>query len=279
MKLYCSNRVAHGRSAPRTPLFLLALLLVILNTGYVLATAQEKGTTDKKAETSENSEATQDVHTPIRVPGGKQVALKGIPLRDPATKPNLLDLSGFYNGSLTQGWLPPRQYGTLRIETADKNLPMPFGVGQFGGVDFDVRGVIQLSGQMIKKAGGDFPERVSGIKAGQKCKHLHFLHAANWAHKYYVESGIEIGSFVVHYANGAERRIPIVNGEDVGDWLSSQKDLKRATVAWSGHNKMEPVQVYKSTWDNPQPEVEITSLDYISKMTAGSPFLIAITLD
>ena len=39
------------------------------------------------------------------------------------------------------------------------------------------------------------------------------------------------------------------------------------------------LQLYRRTWTNPTPEVEITSIDFISAMTACAPFLIALAVD
>jgi hypothetical protein len=33
------------------------------------------------------------------------------------------------------------------------------------------------------------------------------------------------------------------------------------------------------TWNNPRPEVEISSIDFISYMTESAPFLIAVTVE
>jgi len=39
------------------------------------------------------------------------------------------------------------------------------------------------------------------------------------------------------------------------------------------------IQLFKTTWHNPRPATEITSVDFISEMKNGAPFLIAITAD
>ena len=204
-----------------------------------------------------------------------EARIKGVPPRDVATKKNLIDLSDYYNGSPREGWLPRTGNGT----SAAKALPIALGVGRFEGIDFDVRGLIQLSGTRIQQAGGQFPEAVKGIKADLKCKRLHFLHGAGWAAEAYVPLGSKIGSFVVHYADSSEREIPIITGEDLRDWVQHDEDaIRHGEVVWKGKTPNGlPVRVFRSHWDNPQPEVEIKSIDYVSKMTDASPFLIAVT--
>ena len=87
----------------------------------------------------------------------------------------------------------------------------------------------------------------------------------------------------MHFENGEERTIPIIYGEDVRDWNArsdSTGRLRRARIVWSGINSaMVHVRLFKSTWVNPLPEVEITSIDYLSTMTESAPFLIAITAE
>jgi hypothetical protein len=241
------------------------LLALALNTGRSSADRQEKLAADKSVESKQKTES-----------------VKGIPARDPKTKLNLIDLSEFYNGSLTAGWLPSTDFGT----TAQKTLPVPRGVQQFDKIDFDVRGLIQLSGQMMKVRGGIFPEKIKGIRVGLKCKRLHFLHAGTWCDS--VENGTRIGSYVVHYADGEEREISIVSGDNVGDFSTlnpeaAPHDLPRAKVVWKGENAAREwlgmIGIYKIAWENPLPETEVKAIDFVSAMTAASPFLIAITAE
>ena len=203
--------------------------------------------------------------------------VKGVPPRDPTTKKSLIDLSSCYNGSLREGWLPSTVAGT----TAQKAFPIPFGVSKFDGLDFDVRGVVQLSGNRMKQAGGEFPEKVLDIRAGLKCKRLHFLHAAGWAANNYVPLGTQIGTYVVHYADNSEREIPIVTGENLRDWVPHDEDeVSQGTVVWKDKTPGGlTARIYKCQWENPQSEIEIKSIDFVSKMTDASPFLIAITAE
>jgi len=57
-------------------------------------------------------------------------------------------------------------------------------------------------------------------------------------------------------------------------------------VAWSGQNRMtrgvgggQTIQIYKTTWENPKPDVEITRIDFVSTKRRADPFLIAITVE
>lgn len=94
-------------------------------------------------------------HLAAAVPGLNVAALwwdhmtRSIPARFADTPPHLLDLSRFYNASLREAWHPGPLNNDLSV--------LPPGLLYLGGTLFDVRGVIQLSGESLRKAGGSFP--------------------------------------------------------------------------------------------------------------------------
>ena len=59
-----------------------------------------------------------------------------------------------------------------------------------------------------------------------------------------------------------------VNGNAV--WQGTNADSSKA----GGR-----IRLFKTTWANPRPDLEITRLDYVSRMTAAAPFLLAITAE
>jgi hypothetical protein len=201
-----------------------------------------------------------------------------MPARSPDATTNLLDLSPFYNVSLTQTWLPIKDIGR-----SNDLAQLPRGLQKFAGVQFDVRGLIQLSGSALENLGGRFPKQVVGIPANRKATNIHFLHGAAWDALY----GTVIGRYRVKYANGESRDAKIIFGRNVRDWWfpPTQPQLTMgAAVAWQGSNPASrqlgmAVRVYKFTWINPLPDVEIKSIDFESAMEKPAPFLLAITLE
>ena len=221
---------------------------------------------------------TQSV-SPFPVP--KKRLAKLIPPRDREAAPEMIDLTDFYNGSLTEGWIPSSVYGT----TSQRNLgELPLGLQLFAGLRFDVRGVIQLAGGSLNGAfNATYPAEVNGIPVHQKCHRLHFLHATGWR----VGDGTTIGRYVIHHARGAPEEVAIVYGENVSDWWFDSR-LEEATanavVAWTGNNaaaraQHKTLRLYKYTWENPKPDSLIESIDFVSLNTQSSPFLIAITAE
>ncbi|MGO8700591.1 MAG: hypothetical protein ACLQVY_23110 [Limisphaerales bacterium] len=55
--------------------------------------------------------------------------------------------------------------------------------------------------------------------------------------------------------------------------------MKRSVVAWTGRNEQSKARLYKTTWENPWPGLEIESIDLVSGMSLGPITLIAITLE
>ena len=160
---------------------------------------------------------------------------------------------------------------------------LPRGLVEFGGMTFDARGIVQVSGQAMKAQGGDYPEQIKGIPVNRQCQRIHFLHGTGWS----TPEGVEIGAYVIHYADGQRRVLPLVYGHDVRDWYFFQSlpvTSREARLVWLGANQRTRadgahLQLYVRSWENPAPDVEITSIDLVSAMTACAPFIIAITVN
>jgi hypothetical protein len=216
---------------------------------------------------------------PRMFPGGADakvaVSATVYPPRDPQAKPGLIDLSAFYNASLTESW-----HGNPKNDLSS----LPSGLQTFAGVQYDVRGVIQLSAKLATLK--IFPARVNGIKIRQKCERLHFLQAATFGSP--KNEGEQVGSYILHFAaNQMQLEIPIIYGRDVRDWYASANEKpgdKDLTVAWAGVNEAataihHTIRLFTSTWVNVAPGVEIESLDFVSSTNKVAPFLVAITAD
>lgn len=82
---------------------------------------------------------------------------------------------------------------------------------------------------------------------------------------------------MLHYTDGATAELPIVFGEDTGDFANGGVPT-RGEVAWSGGDAG-TVRLFLRTYDNPRPEAEIATLDFISTRADAAPFLVALTLE
>jgi len=212
-------------------------------------------------------------------PAGKNASKPPVILqfapRDPKTPPELVDLSPFYNAMLTQSW-----HGGKGNDLAE----LPTGVQTFAGVQFDVRGIVQL--RSSSDSSTNFPAEVKGIPVGLKCRQLHFLHAAGFGAV--ADEGKQIGLYVVHFtANQTRLEIPIIYGQAVRNWHeltgepAGDPELK---VGWTGQNAVSKkagrnLRLFITSWTNLVPDAEVQSLDFISSLAKPAPFLIAITAE
>ena len=200
---------------------------------------------------------------------------KGFAPRDPTARPELLDLTGDYNAGLNESW-----HGGKGNDLAS----LPNGLQTFAGVEFDVRGIIQLRSQSPSST--NFPPLIQGILVHRKCQRLHFLHAAGFGNL--SDEGKLIGTYVVHFATSQGRvEIPIRYGHEVRNWHTAAAEPpapKELEEAWRGQNAVSKsaghsIRLFLTTWTNVAPNLEIASIDYVSNMALPAPFLIAITAD
>ena len=197
-----------------------------------------------------------------------------IPPRPAEARANLIDLSLHYNFPLTNGSLPGPQGNDLSA--------LPQGVCSMLGTEFDVRGFILLTDR--NRAGYNAPSEVPGISIMRTCRQLHFFHGLQGFEK---EAAL-VGSYVIHYADGAKEELSLRYGLDLRDWWmwnsEEPKGAKNSRVAWTGTNAAADrygcgIRLFESRWPNPRPETEITSIDFRSTVSECAPFLIAITAE
>jgi WD40 repeat protein len=210
-----------------------------------------------------------------------------IPLRENDLDSSMIDLSRYYNASLTmswhQGW--PGGFG----EPADDHdlAELPRGKQILNGVAFDVRGLIQVANEDLQvRDRFIFPGAVSGIEMNKKAKRLHFLHASQ---RESVPNGEHLGSYVIRYRGGRTEEVQLIYGEDLRDWFThpgEPEDTTHAKIAWKGHNETSPkgesdrsLHLYQLAWENPTPNEEIATLDFVAGASRAHPFLIALTVD
>lgn len=202
-----------------------------------------------------------------------QLAARGIPARDPKVRPSLIDLSLHYNLGLTQ----PRD----SFDPENSLAPLAAGTPILGGVEFDVRGTVQLGG--ANPWVSRYPIHGAGIPVGQRGRRVHFLHGTlNWEAR-----GIPIAVCVMHCADGQTYEQPIRYGADAQDWWDRGTNQVRASDSppvWRGQNLVSKRQnawlrLYKMTWENPRPDVAIETIDFRSTQTRCGPFLVAVTVE
>ena len=154
---------------------------------------------------------------------------------------------------------------------------LPVGLNKWHGIDFDVRGLIQLGldGTNMQP----FPHRIEGIPVGQKCKALHLIGAVRNVSGSYED---EILYVFVHYADGSVVKHPMRLGIDLGDWWMAVISADRPV--WIGtnpaaRNTANDIAVYHATWKNPRPDQTVVSVDFGAPNRGGAPFILALTAE
>jgi hypothetical protein len=208
--------------------------------------------------------------------------------RDPATPPQLIDLSDHYTSPVQElSYLPHH------VDSGDSDLRhLPRGRVTFNGTPFDIRGIVQLRleeriGAAFALQWQDIPEAVNGIAIGQRFLRLHALLGTYLN----AREGERIASLILHYADGTRHECPILYGHHVRNWWTvyDQRPVSDSTrVAWEGddpwpelnlHLGATRLRIYQTCWTNPRPEVEVRTVDFVSAMTGSAPFLIALTAE
>jgi hypothetical protein len=194
---------------------------------------------------------------------------------DAGARAQPIDLSAFFNMELTETWIPANLDNSLGS--------VPRGTVTMADTSFDVRSLIQLAGdRFVDKK---FPEQVNGIPVRRACQRLHFLMGnRRWVRP---RAGSRVGSFVIHHADGSTTEAPILYDQHVRDWWVKPGEPPASgdlTVAWAGTNAeatshRTTIRLFKLTWENPRTDHFVTSVDFVSSMTSGNPFLVALTAE
>jgi hypothetical protein len=193
-----------------------------------------------------------------------------IPAREPSAPPELVDLTRYYNGSLT-GWMEVVEDKALADFRTDRTV--------IDGVSFDIRGVIQLASENYSML--NWPAYVTNIAVGLHCEGLAFLHGTVNAEA----DGVDVSNYIVHFENGSTNVLPITYGVHLLDWkefdpekIQSRENKQKSRAS----GKTSVVQkggtrLYVYYWTNPYPDLRIQCIDFVSSMTESSPFLVAVT--
>lgn len=140
----------------------------------------------------------------------------------------------------------------------------------------------------------ELPDRVEGIRVGRKSDVLYFLHTAHVGGPVTEREREQMSDrkrpfvlptvmkYVLHYADGQSREIPVVLERQIDHWDREQPSpLFEARIAWQ-----RPLEVlegrravlYSMRTTNPRPDVAIESIDLVRTSQRAVPAILAITL-
>jgi hypothetical protein len=159
---------------------------------------------------------------------------------------------------------------------------LPSGPQLLAGIPFVVgSGLIYLGSTRV--AGS---QQVTGITVGGHFSKLHVLHSCGFG--YGAADGLAIARYVVSYEDRTTADLEVIYGRELLDWWSSpgRQNPSHALVGWEGENAAvrgsgARVQLFVTSWDNPQSGKRVQSLDYVAAgaTTEVVPFCVAITAE
>lgn len=209
-------------------------------------------------------------------PKMEAMPLNPIPPRSDEIPDHCIDLTFFYNAALDdefhKGGMPDNTLATF-----------PAGKFVVEGIDFDARGLVHLNGEEVQNSTAiQYPERIDDIDVWCKAGKLHFLHGTGWP----AADGQPVCYITVNYEDGTDERFPLRYGIETLDWWTAPDSAipPNSIVAWEGENKASAesemsLRLYMTSWENPHPEMLITSISLESAMSDSSPFFLAVTAE
>jgi hypothetical protein len=178
------------------------------------------------------------------------------------------DLTAYYS-------TPASFFDKITAFPAWKAVPRGFQV--FANVPLQIDGMICLWGGGNAKMGLVFPEKITGIEMKRKFETLYIYHAAFFSSP----NRTPVYEVVFRYEDGSSATNQILYGSDVLDWYANRGNNvigptgPNSKLAWHGAysapGKTQPLRFCLTAVNNPQPAVEVTSIDLFSckSKTAG----------
>ena len=202
-----------------------------------------------------------------------------IPPRFPLSTPHQIDLGPFYNTTLGDFLIESDRTGPNLVE-------LPLGLLHSAGVDFEIRGFVQLTGNRHMLERSDLPLAARSIPVNASVQHFHLLGAVIDAPNSVIRP-LEVAQFRIRYRDGGSEVIPIRLGVEIEDQWSGPRTpsvAQAARVAWRGFNSSSEaasnwIQLHHSTFTNPHPDRIVESVDLISAQQLPAPFFVALTVD
>jgi hypothetical protein len=163
---------------------------------------------------------------------------------------------------------------------------LPRGTQVFDGITFQIRGPVNLIGARAAKAGGREFARISNQPVAGRGKYIHVLHTGDHGTS---PDGTFVWRLVLHYADGQSKRFDFAYGVHIRNywWRRNQGDDDLtdpdSSIAWIGTSlesdrKGAELRISRTTLLNPRPEIDVTSVDYVSLLGPSSAYVFAVTL-
>jgi hypothetical protein len=162
----------------------------------------------------------------------------------------------------------------------------PRGSNVFGGVHFEIDGLVQLASKSSVGYQREFREYVSLSIPTNRYGSVHLLAATAWSS----EANRRIADVIWRYTDGTLKRSPILYTGHVRDWWRRPFEEPRhvyskfakAAALWSSPDAVKngaALRMYRVTLANPEPARTVASLQVQSAMENASLMFLAVSLD
>ena len=157
---------------------------------------------------------------------------------------------------------------------------VPHGAATLGGVPFMVDGLLRLSGS--GDSAKSYREKVEGIPVGKKFARLHLLHLTGAT----APADTTYARVVLRHADGTSTSLPLTYGIHARYWHRSKYEYPSALsdpnskVVWRGEHPStdKTLRLFKTTFENPKPDLDVTTIDIMSENVAANAVILAISI-
>jgi hypothetical protein len=177
---------------------------------------------------------------------------------------------------------PIARFDQITQFPAWKTVPRGFQV--FAGVPLDIEGMICLwGGANTTQLHIVFPEARLGMALNRKFETLYVYHGSF----YQSPAGTPVCAVVFRYADGSSATNQMLYGDDIIDWMANSGGPVigptdgRSRLAWVGGSfsttKKQPLRLCLTAIENPQPELEVKTVDLYSCKSRTAACIMAMT--
>jgi len=180
------------------------------------------------------------------------------------------DLTGRYS-------IPADNFDQMDSSPQWSAVPRDFQV--FKNVPFQIDGMLCLWGASNAKRGYTLPAQALDVGIKGKFDTLYIYHATFYSSP----SGTPVYEVVFRYADRSSATNQILYDDDLFDWFSSGKSPgnPRSRVAWRGEyhgpTGSQKLSFYLTALQNPNPGLEVTTVDLFSSKNDSSACIGALT--
>ncbi len=192
-------------------------------------------------------------------------------------KAELLDLTPFYEWQATN-------FYQAKNSAFPSWTVVPRGFQTFAHVPLQIDGMKCLWGSGNAQHGLIFAEELLGIPMNRKFETLYVYHTAF----YVARPGTPVYEVVFRYEDGSSATNQVLYGMDVLDWYANRGKTvigpsgPHSKLAWHGayHSPggyTQPLRFCLTALENPQPSLEVTSIDLYSCKSITAACIMAMT--